>query len=110
MFSINAGDFRHKVAVLRPTIAKNEDNIPVEKLEELYITKAKITNIRGTEAKLANGNTYKQEKRVYIRVNRKKPILQNDIIVFDDKKFNITYINNIEEKNIYYELKMELVQ
>lgn len=110
MFAINAGDFRHKITLLRPTISKNEDNIPVEKLEELFTTKAKITNVRGSEAQMAQGDIYKQEKRVYFRVIRSKPIFQNDVILFNGQKYNITYVNNIEERNVYYELKMELVQ
>ena len=39
MFAINAGDFRHKITLLRPTIAKNEDNIPVKNLKSYLLPK-----------------------------------------------------------------------
>lgn len=110
MFSMDSGDFRHKITILRPTIGKDQDNIPVENLEELFSTKAKITNVRGNELRAGDGNAYKQEKRVYFRVVRNKPIKQNDVVLFNGQKFNITYVNNIEEKNRYYEIKMELVE
>ena len=110
MFSINAGEFRHKITILRPMIIKDDDNIPISTGVELFTTKAKITNVRGLESQLAQGNIYKQEKRVHFRVVRSKPIFQNDIILFDGCKYNITYVNNIEEANKYYEIKMELVE
>lgn len=110
MFSMSAGEFRHKITILRPTIGKDEDNIPVEKLEELFTTKAKVTNVRGSELRVGDGNVYKQEKRVHFRVVRNKPIKQNDVVLFNGQKFNITYVNNIEEMNRYYEIKMELTE
>lgn len=110
MFTIDAGQFKHKITVLRAMIIKDDDNIPVQKEVELFTTKAKITNVRGDETKLAQGIYYKQEKRVHLRVNRKHPINQKDIILFNGQKYNITYLNNIEEANRYYEIKMELVE
>ncbi|WP_346889175.1 phage head closure protein [Clostridium sp. UBA1056] len=110
MISISAGEFRHKIKILRPTIERDEDNIPVEKLTEIFTTKAKITNVRGNELRIGEGTIYKQEKRVHLRVVRSKPIKQNDVVLFNDQKYNITYVNNIEEMNRYYELKMELME
>ena len=110
MFSMSAGEFRHKITILRPTIGKDEDNIPVEKLEELFTTKAKITNVRGNELRIGEGTAYKQEKRVHFRVMRNISIKQNDVVLFNGEKYNITYVNNIEEMNRFYELKMEIVQ
>ena len=110
MFSIDAGEFRNRITILRPSIVKDEDNIPVEELQEYLTTKAKITNVRGSEAQIMNGNTYKQEKRVHMRIVRNKPVFQNDVILFNGQKHSITYVNNIEEKNVYYELKIELVE
>lgn len=110
MFSMDSGEFRHRITILRTTIDKDEDNIPVEKLEELFTTKAKIINVRGSELRIGDGNVYKQEKRVNFRVVRNKSIKQNDVVLFNGQKFNITYVNNIEEKNRYYEIKMELIE
>lgn len=110
MFSMNSGEFRHKITILRPTIGKNEDNIPGKLEKELFTTKAKVTNVRGSEAQIGQGTTYKQEKRVHLRVNRRKTLFQNDIILFKGQKYNITYVNNIEERDMYYELKIELIQ
>ena len=86
------------------------NNIPVEKLKELFTTKAKITNVRVSELRVGDVNVYKQEKRVHFRVVRNKPIKQNDVVLFNGKKFNITYVNNIEEMNRFYEIKMELIE
>ena len=110
MFSMNAGEFRYKITVLRPMIVKDDDNIPVQKEVELFTTKAKITNVRGSEAQIGQGNIYKQEKRVHFRVARNNPVAQKDIILFNGQKYNITYVNNIEEANRYYEIKLELVE
>ncbi|WP_282192179.1 phage head closure protein [Romboutsia ilealis] len=110
MLTMSADEFRHIIKIYRPTISKDEDNVPTKVLELLFTTKGKVTNVRGTELQKAKGTAYLQEKRVYFRTVRSKPVRQDDIVEFNDEKYNITFVNDVEELGRYTELKMELVK
>lgn len=110
MFTINSSEFRHPIKIYRPTIVKDEDNIPTKELELLFSTRAKILNVRGDELQKGKGTAYKQEKRLYFRSVRSTPIHQADVVVYNGANYNITFVNDVEELGRYTELKMELVE
>lgn len=110
MFTINRSEFRHPIKIYRPTIVKDEDNIPSKELKLLFTTRAKVLNIRGDELQKGKGTAYKQEKRLYFRTVRSTPVEQADIVEFNNKQYNITFVNDVEELGRYTEIKMELVE
>lgn len=110
MFTINSSQFRHPIKIYRPTIIKDEDNIPTKQLELLFATRAKVLNLRGSELQKGKGTAYKQEKRLYFRTVRSIPIHQADVVEYNGDNYNITFVNDVEELGRYTEILMELVE
>lgn len=107
-FKINAGELRHPISIQRTTTTLKE-NIPLEKTEELFKTKAKIINGHGDEYLKNYGLESKVTKTFYIRYNRSHEVTHKDYVIYKDEKYNIVYVNNIEEMNRYLELKCEVI-
>lgn len=110
-FKINSGEFKHPIQILRKgTGIKDEDGIIQYPLEVLFSTKAKILNVSGKEFIQAQGDNARISKKMYIRYNKNFEITEDDIISFNNIKYNIKYLNNIEEANIYLEILVEVVK
>lgn len=109
MFSIKPSEFKHTIEIGRFIDGKNEDNIPIQKWERLYNTRAKILNVRGEEF-YNLGTSSKEVKSFYIRYNHNYELTTKDRIKYNSKFYNITYVNNVDEANRYIEIRAEVVE
>lgn len=107
-FSIGISEFRNMIIIERATTEINNDKVPVEKYIKLFETRAKIINLRGEEFHNL-GTNYKETKTFYIRYNRMFPLKVSDRIVYKGYNYNINYINNVEERNKYLEIRAEVL-
>lgn len=107
-FKIRPGEFKHRIYIKR-SINSDMENIPIVQLVDLFNTKAKIINGHGDEYNKAGGIDYKEIKTFYIRYNRAIEVLNTDFVFYKNKKYNIIYVNNIEEANRYLEVKCEAI-
>lgn len=108
-FNININEFRHSITIERLTQGKDEDNIPFETWQKLFNSRAKVLNVRGEEFYNALSVNSKVSNTFYIRFNRNHTISTKDRIIYNNKIYNILYINNIEEANKYLEIKAEVI-
>lgn len=104
-FKLNPGELRTPIKVQRVTLGKNEDNMPVNFLKDIISCRAKVTSYKGKQDLEAQGKVYIDEKKVIIR-KPKFEILDTDVIVLNNKVYDITSIVNVDEKNRFYELKV----
>ena len=102
MYRINPGKFKNPIKILK--------YIPRTSYEVVLSTKARILNISGKEKVLNDGVSSMSVKRFYIRYKKDLNITTGDIILYKNKKYNITYISNVEEKDIYLEIVGELME
>lgn len=110
MYTINPGEFRHFIDIYRLVNEVDNDGIPTENTELLYSCKAKITNTSGKELMISSGTTSILKKRFIIRHNRAFSINSNDFIIYNGKRYNIIYCNDIEEARKYIEIIAEVVE
>ena len=110
MYRINPGEFKNPIEILKYVLRTDEDNIPVKSYEVILSTKARILNISGKEKVLNDGVSSVSVKRFYIRYKKDLDITTGDIILYKDKKYNITYVSNVEEKDVYLEIVGELME
>lgn len=89
---------------------KDEDGLLTYEEYELCKARAKVTNIRGSEYILASGDTVETTKKIYIRYKRNVEITEDDILIYKKNKYNITYVNNIDEANVWLEILVKLVK
>ena len=111
MFYIKPSEFKHPVTLQRYTLTgKDDDGRPKYDWVDLYETRAKILNVRGSEFTQAYGVGLTLEKTVYIRYNHRIEITTEDRLVYNNVEYNIVYINDIENENKWLELKLEKVK
>lgn len=107
-FKINPAELKHPI-VITATTKDKIDNIPVIGTQELLRTRAKIINITGFQYFKQLEINSKIVKTFYIRYPRKCKISKEHQIIYDGRKYNIVYANNIDEASRYLELKCEEV-
>lgn len=104
-FKINPGEFRHPIKIEYFTYEKDIDYINKKVWKVKLSTKAKILNVRGDEFLQAQGTGLKIEKTFYIRANKSIILSEEDRIIYNNTPYEIVYINNIIERNLYLEIK-----
>ncbi|ASY51645.1 phage head closure protein [Clostridium perfringens] len=108
---IDPGEFRNIIEIQREVSGKDEDNRPtLEWKPVLEKVRAKVLNVRGEEFFEANGKGFKVAKTFYIRALKSIEITENDRIVFNKIPYNIIYVNDIEERGVYLEIKTEYIK
>lgn len=106
-FKINPGEFRHPITIQKSTVIKNGDGIPKCIWNDLLNTRAKVINVHGDEYYKALSTGVKIEKTFYIRFDRSKNITENDRVIYNNEIYDIKYVNDIKDMNIYLEIKGE---
>lgn len=102
---MNCRSYKHKIIIKRPIgVKKDEENLPIPDYEEVLTCKARISNTSGKEINFANGEGSVTTTRFYIRYIRNLNLTTKDILIYNDKQFNIVYCSNIKEENEEYEI------
>nr|WP_304285111.1 phage head closure protein [Clostridium paraputrificum] len=104
-FKISPGELKHPITIQHCVYKKNVDKIKVPVWEDKIKTRAKVLNVRGNEFIQAQGTGVKIEKTFYIRASKTIKIHEEDRIIFRNQAYEIAYINDIEERGIYIEIK-----
>ena len=84
---------------------KNEYGILVQKYIEILKTKARVVNIDGSEIDNNQGIQNNIQIEVYIRFNPLVEIKATYRIKFNDNYFNITYIDNLDNRSKWLKIK-----
>lgn len=84
---------------------KNAAGIPVKEWAELLTARAKVTNGGNDESEKNQGTQVKIQIDVTIRFNPNFDIKHTDRINFNSNYFNITGIDNLNNRNKWLNLK-----
>ena len=109
-FYIDPGEFRNLVEIQRYTKGKDDENRPKSNWKSLFVTKAKVMNVRGEEFIEAKGIGSKIAKTFYIRASRSKVITNKDRVLYKGIPCNILYVNDVEDRGRYLEIKTEYIE
>ncbi|WP_338630414.1 phage head closure protein [Clostridium baratii] len=107
---IDPGELKNSIEIQRLVPGTDKENRPCNKWEAIINTRAKILNVRGDEFTQAYGTGSKIAKTFYIRAPRNEQVTNEDRILYKGTPFNIIYVNDIEERGIYLEIKAELTE
>lgn len=103
--SIRNSDLKHILSIEKLSEEKNEYGILITKYTEILNTKARVVNIDGSESDNNQGIQNKIQIEVYIRFNPLVKIKDTYRIKFNDNYFNITYIDNLDNRNKWLRIK-----
>lgn len=99
---INPAKYRNRITFQKQDNVQDDEGHWVTDLIDFTQCWAEIKSIRGNEFIMAGANAVDVTARITIRYN---PLITDDMhIKFGNKIYNITFINNLEEKNIEMEI------
>lgn len=104
-YKIRNGDLKQIISIEKLSEERNEYGILVQKYTEILNTRARVVNVDGSESDNNQGIQNKIQIEVYIRFNPLVKIKDTYRIKFDDIYFNITYIDNLDNRNKWLRIK-----
>lgn len=96
-------ELKHKITFQNLTIDTNENGFEEEVWQDYLTVWAAVTNLIGREYFAAAA--VQAEKTVKFTIRYLQGITDDMRILFEDKQYNITFIDNIKYKNKYIEIK-----
>jgi len=100
---LNIGELRHRITLQKPVISVNENGFEVKTYENYKTVWSKVSNLSGRE--YFEAAAIQKEKTVKFLIRAGVDIDESMRILFNEKTFNIIFIDNINYKNKYIEIK-----
>lgn len=97
------GDLRHRLTLQKFTTVVNENGFEEEAWQDYKTVWASVSNLSGREYYQAA--TVQAEKTVKFLIRYIKEVDTSMRILFKDKQYNITSIDNMKYTNKYIEIK-----
>ena len=97
------GDLKHRIILQKFTTLVNENGFEVEAWEDYKTVWAAVSNLYGKEYYQAAA--IQAEKTVKFTIRFLDSITADMRILFEDKQYNITSIDNIKYANKFIEIK-----
>lgn len=105
----NAGDFKHRIKIVKETLGKDEDGFKtVLSSETILETWAEIKTTKGFTL-ITNGTDF---EKAFTRFTIRYPItpIDRDMIIFyGGKRYTIEYLNNLDEAHVLLEIQAKEV-
>lgn len=104
----NAGDFNRKIEIVRETITKDAAGFPVVTKATILSPFAKVKTTKGFTL-IANGSDFEKATTNFTIRYPVTQITRDDIILFRGKRYEILYLNNVDEANVVLEIQAKEV-
>ena len=115
MYTINPGDFKHKIELQEVKVSTNADNIPTKTLTTIWTTKSRVRNNIASSKELDDGERTSITKIITTRfpkhlanfdvedVNRYK-------VLYNNKTYEVISMSNIREENKYLQINIGVME
>ena len=100
---MNPGDLRHRITFQKLTTTTNENGFEIEEWLDIKTVWASITNLHGRE--YYEAAAVQAEQTVKFTIRYLKGLDTSMRILFRDRQYNITAIDNIRYENRFIEIK-----
>lgn len=104
----NAGDFSHKIEIVRETIITDSEGFKHSEPVVILSPYAQVKTTKGFTL-IANGTSFDKATTNFTIRYPAIEIRNTDIIRFKGKRYEIQYINNVDEADIVLELQAKEV-
>ena len=105
---INAGEYNHKIDIVRVVKSKDSAGFPIDTETVLLSPWAKVKTTKGFTL-IANGSDFEKATTNFTIRYPVTEISRKDIILFKGKRYEILYLNNIDEANVELEIQAKEV-
>lgn len=100
----NAGQFNHKIQIVRETITTDAQGFKHSEPVVILSPYARVKTTKGFTL-IANGSDFEKATTNFTIRYPVTTITRDDVILFRGKRYEIQYINNVDEANIELELQ-----
>lgn len=104
----NAGQFNRKIEIVRETITKDAAGFNVTTQVTILSPFAKVKTTKGFTL-IANGSDFEKATTNFTIRYPVTQITRDDIILFKGKRYEILYLNNVDEANVELEIQAKEV-
>ena len=104
----NAGDFNRQIEIVRVTITKDAAGFPVVTETTILSPFAKVKTTKGFTL-IANGSDFEKATTNFTIRYPVTQITRDDIILFRGKRYEILYLNNVDEADVVLEIQAKEV-
>ena len=104
----NAGEFNKRIQIVRPTITKDSAGFPTSEDVVIISPYARIKTTKGFTL-IANGSDFEKATTNFTIRYPVTEITRDDIILFNGKRYEIQYLNNVDEANVELEIQAKEV-
>lgn len=104
----NAGQFNRKIQIVRETITTDADGFKVVTQTVILSPYAKVKTTKGFTL-IANGSDFEKATTNFTIRYPVTVITRDDVIVFKGKRYEILYLNNVNEANVELEIQAKEV-
>ncbi len=105
---INAGDYRHKITIVRETITADSQGFKTVTQTVILTPYAKVKTTKGFTL-IANGTDFEKATTNFTIRYPVTSINRDDVILFNNKRYEIQYLNNVDELNVELEIQAKEV-
>lgn len=111
MYTINPGEFKHKIELQEVKISTNADNIPAKTLTTIWTTKSRVRNNISSSKNLDDGERTSITKIITTRFP--KHLVNFDVedsnrykVLYNNKLYSVVSLSNIREENKYLQINI----
>ena len=105
---INAGDYNIKISIVRETVTTDSQGFKTVTQTVILSPYAKVKTTKGFTL-IANGSDFEKATTNFTIRYPVTQITRDDVIIFKNKRYEIMYLNNINEADIELEIQAKEV-
>ena len=105
---INAGEYCHKIQIVRETITVDSQGFKTATQTVILSPYAKVKTTKGFTL-IANGSDFEKATTNFTIRYPVTVINRDDVILFKNKRYEIQYLNNVDESCIELEIQAKEV-
>ena len=110
MYTINAGEFKHKIELKEVKTSTDADNIPAKTLTTIWTTKSRVRNNIASSKNIDDGERTSITKIITTRFPKQLKLDIEDAnrykVLYNNRIYNVVSISNIREENKYLQINI----
>lgn len=106
---INAGKYNHRIQIVKPKVEHDADGFPTTVDEPVLEAYASVRTTSGYTL-IKSGTSFEAATTNFtIRYPTETRIDRDMVVLFDGRRYEIQYLNNIDYANVELEIQAKLV-
>ena len=114
MYTINPGEFKHKIELKEVKTSTDADNIPTKTLTTIWTTKSSVRNNIASSKNIDDGERTSITKIITTRFPKHLKLDIEDAnrykVLYNNRLYNVVSLSNIREENKYLQINIGAIE